>query len=121
MVNTDMLNNANFGANLTTPPTEATADYSDAKWYAIAEDSNGDSDGAGSEGGEGDNTTIVQTFAPLTTAETQYNVFSVNGKFIGRVSVAKGVFAHIALKNAGFSPGAYIVRNQNVGKLLIIK
>ena len=39
MVNNEMLDNANYGANLTTPPTEATASLDKAVWYAVAEDS----------------------------------------------------------------------------------
>lgn len=38
MVDDGMLNNANYGANLTTPPTEATASIENAKWYDISED-----------------------------------------------------------------------------------
>ena len=41
MVDDGMLGNANYGANLTTPPTEATASIETAKWYAIAADSTG--------------------------------------------------------------------------------
>ena len=41
MVDDGMLNNANYGANLTTPPTEATASIENAKWYAVADDSTG--------------------------------------------------------------------------------
>ncbi len=39
MVEDAMLGNANFGANLTTPPTEATASIDNAKWYAVKDDS----------------------------------------------------------------------------------
>ena len=39
MVDDGMLNNANYGANLTTPPTDATASIENAKWYAVADDS----------------------------------------------------------------------------------
>ena len=39
MVDNGMLNNANYGANLTTPPTDATASLDKAVWYAVAEDS----------------------------------------------------------------------------------
>jgi carbonic anhydrase/acetyltransferase-like protein (isoleucine patch superfamily) len=39
MVDNGMLNNANYGANLTTPPTDATASLDKAVWYAVADDS----------------------------------------------------------------------------------
>ncbi|WP_290745806.1 DUF6055 domain-containing protein [Fibrobacter sp. UBA4309] len=39
MVDDGMLNNANYGANLTTPPTDATASLDKAVWYAVADDS----------------------------------------------------------------------------------
>lgn len=39
MVDDGMLNNANYGANLTTPPTDATASIENAEWYAVADDS----------------------------------------------------------------------------------
>ncbi|SOE57960.1 hypothetical protein SAMN05720781_1353 [Fibrobacter sp. UWT3] len=39
MVDDGMLNNANYGANLTTPPTDATASIEDAEWYTVADDS----------------------------------------------------------------------------------
>ena len=39
MVDDGMLNNANYGANLTTPPTDATASIEDAQWYTVADDS----------------------------------------------------------------------------------
>ncbi len=38
MVDDGMLNDATYGANFTAAPAEATADFSDAKWYAIDED-----------------------------------------------------------------------------------
>ena len=41
MVDDGMLNNASYGANLTTPPTDATASIEKATWYAIKEDSTG--------------------------------------------------------------------------------
>ena len=39
MVDDGMLNNANYGANLTTPPTDATASIENAQWYTVADDS----------------------------------------------------------------------------------
>ncbi len=39
MVDDGMLADATYGANRTSAPAEATADYSNATWYAIAEDS----------------------------------------------------------------------------------
>ncbi|WP_405339536.1 T9SS type A sorting domain-containing protein [Fibrobacter sp.] len=39
MVDDGMLSNANYGANLTTPPTDATASIENAQWYAVKDDS----------------------------------------------------------------------------------
>jgi hypothetical protein len=39
MVDDGMLSNANYGANLTEPPTDATASIENATWYAVADDS----------------------------------------------------------------------------------
>ena len=50
MVDDGMLNNASYGANLTTPPIEATASIENAEWYAIAEDSTGSDSGTTSIG-----------------------------------------------------------------------
>ncbi|WP_407441747.1 DUF6055 domain-containing protein [Fibrobacter sp.] len=132
MVNTDMLNNANFGANLTEPPTDATADYANAKWYAIAEDSATSDEG--SEGGtnsgddsdddgtkDDEHTTIVQTFAPLTTAETQYNVFSVNGKFLGQVKAKNATEARDMLKTFAAPRGVYLIQDSQSHKTLKIR
>jgi len=103
MIDDGMLNNANFGANLTTPPTEATASIENAKWYAIAEDSVGQNPGG---------TTLVRNL-DLDRVKTpnQLRVYNVNGKMLGTVRFDGNV--RESLKAAGFRDGIYIVRVQN--------
>ena len=103
MVNTDMLNNANFGANLTTPPTEVTASIENAKWYAIAEDSVGQNPGG---------ITLVRNLnLERVKTPNQLRVYKVNGKLLGTVEYNGDVQA--SLHAAGFRDGIYIVRGQN--------
>lgn len=114
MVDNGMLNNANYGANLTAPPTDATADFSDAKWYAIAEDSTTGSEGG--ESGEGDgktddgNTTIAASRVQLTEVESQYSVFSVNGQFVARIKASNVLEARDALKASTIPHGIYLIK-----------
>lgn len=144
MVNTDMLNNANFGANLTTSPTEATADYASAKWYAIAEDSSVDSDagsegdsdsgeGSGDEGkkddGKGDgkgNSDSSKTSISISdflwnSSETLYNVFSVNGKFLGQVKITNVLEVKSILKSMVEPHGVYLIQGVKNGKVLKVR
>ena len=100
MVEDAMLNNANYGANLTTPPTEATASIENAKWYAIAEDSTA----------VNDKPTFAQNIEmKRTTLPTQLQVFGVNGKMLGKVKF-DGDW-QTSLYAAGFKNGVYIVRS----------
>ena len=100
MVEDAMLNNANYGANLTTPPTEATASIENAKWYAIAEDSTA----------VNDKPTFAQNIEmKRTTLPSQLQVFGVNGKMLGKVKF-DGDW-QTSLYAAGFKNGVYIVRS----------
>lgn len=114
MVNTDMLNNPNFGANLTAPPTDATADYANAKWYAIAEDSTTSSEGGESGDGDGKtddgNTTIATSTMQGNSAETLYSVFSVNGQFVARIKASNVLEARDALKATTIPNGIYLIK-----------
>ena len=103
MIDDGMLNNANFGANLTTPPTEATASIENAKWYAVAEDSVGQNPGG---------TTLVRNLdLDRVKMPNQLRVYNVNGKMLGTVRFDGNV--RESLKAAGFRDGIYIVRVQN--------
>ena len=103
MVDDGMLNNANFGANLTTPPTEATASIENAKWYAIAEDSVGQNPGG---------TTLVRNLnLDRVKTPNQLRVYNVNGKMLGTAKYNGDIQA--SLRSAGFRDGIYIVRVQN--------
>ena len=65
MVDDGMLNNPNYGANLTEPPTDATAGIENAVWYAIAEDSVGTS---GNPAGQ-DTTIAIRNIARMPATE----------------------------------------------------
>ena len=110
MVNTDMLTNAKFGANLTTPPTDATASIEKAKWYAIADDSTQTDPGP---------TGIVSRVASLQFSDVNetYDVFNLNGKHLGFAKVTPSEWNALGnkslqktLRASGFNAGMYIVR-----------
>ena len=109
MVNDDMLDNANFGANLTSPPTEATANFENAKWFAIAEDS------VSTEHG---NPTVVSPLNKLRVETPSHlQVFSTSGKFLGTVQFDGDV--QESLRAAGFCDGVYFVRgNGRISKVV---
>ncbi len=103
MVDDGMLNNANYGANLTTPLTDATASIENAKWYSIPEDSTG-------------STTIVPKIVRykslMVLAKSGIlQVFDINGKMLGIVKYDGNI--HEAMHRAGFKKGAYLVRNKD--------
>lgn len=113
MVNTDMLNNANFGANLTEPPTDATDDFTGAIWYALAEDSLVE-----------DSSHTVSWRAPaLVSAKgvEVLDVFDLNGKWLGRIR-SLGEFnpsdCRFLLKKANFPAGMYFVRNSGTHRVI---
>lgn len=116
MVNTDMLNNANFGANLTEPPTDATADFADSRWYALAEDSLADVP-----------LHMVSWRAPaLASAKgrVEIDVFDLNGKWLGSFPVL-GISNPnewlILLRKANFPAGMYVVRERRGHRSSVIK
>ena len=106
MVNTDMLNNANFGANLTEPPTDATADFAGAIWYALAEDSLAE-----------DSSHTVSWRAPALASakdEVVLDVFDLNGKWLGRIRSLRCSTpsdCRFLLKKADFPAGMYFVQD----------
>ena len=106
MVNTDMLNNANFGANLTEPPADATADFAGIRWYALAEDSLADVP-----------LHMVSWRAPALASvkgEVVLDIFDLNGKWLGRTrSLGSSTPSdyRFLLKKSNFPAGMYFVRN----------
>ena len=106
MVNTDMLNNANFGANLTEPPADATADFAGIRWYALAEDSLADVP-----------LHMVSWRAPALASvkgEVVLDIFDLNGKWLGRTrSLGSSTPSdyRFLLKKGNFPAGMYFVRN----------
>ncbi|OWV00193.1 DUF6055 domain-containing protein [Fibrobacter sp. UWR2] len=100
MVDDGMLNNANYGANLTTPPTDATASLDLARWYAVADDSVGTVKAV---------PTLPHTSAPaLFSAQATLIVFDMNGKMLGHAAFNGDMQA--SLRAAGFQSGVYVVR-----------
>ncbi|WP_244536552.1 DUF6055 domain-containing protein [Fibrobacter sp. UWB7] len=119
MVNTDMLNNANFGANLTTPPTDATASIENAKWYTIADDS--------TQTDPGHTTGIVSRVAALQLSDVNeaYDVFDLNGKHLGFAKVTPSEWSALGnkalqkiLRASGFNAGMYLVRAKRSHRLI---
>ena len=102
MVDDGMLNNANYGANLTTPPTDATASIENAQWYTVADDSIGTVRAIPA---------LPRATAPaLFTAQARLQVFDINGKQIGSAIYNGDMQA--SLRAAGFRNGVYVVRKQ---------
>jgi len=100
MVDDGMLNNANYGANLTTPPTDATASLDLARWYAVADDSVGTVKAV---------PTLPHTSAPaLFSAKATLIVFDMNGNMLGHITFNGDMQA--SLRAAGFQSGVYVVR-----------
>ena len=112
MVNTDMLNNANFGANLTTPPTDATASIENAKWYAVADDSIASGDTSRTA------IPVLPREADLISTHTRLQVFDLSGKKLGTILSTDDLKS--SLVAAGFNNGVYIVRNPHSKRSLRI-
>ncbi|WP_290943285.1 DUF6055 domain-containing protein [Fibrobacter sp.] len=112
MVNTDMLNNANFGANLTTPPTDATANIENAKWYAVADDSIASGDTSRTA------IPVLPREADLISSHTRLQVFDLSGKKLGTILLTDDLQS--SLGAAGFNNGVYIVRNPHSKRSLRI-
>ena len=113
MVNDDMLGNANFGANLTTPPTEATASIENAKWYAVADDSTS---------GDTSITVLPRNIRPAV-ADDSFDVFDMNGKHLGTLQKSPDgqIPSRETLRSAGFNAGAYIVRGHSSSRYFIVR
>ena len=113
MVNDDMLGNANFGANLTTPPTEATASIENAKWYAVADDSTS---------GDTSITVLPRNIRPAV-ADDSFDVFDMNGKHLGTLQKSPDgqIPSRETHRSAGFNAGAYIVRGHSSSRYFIVR
>ena len=119
MVDNGMLGNANYGANLTTPPTDATASIENAKWYAIADDS--------TQTDPGHTTGIVSRVAALLLSDVNENfdVFDLNGKHLGFAKVTPSEWSALGnkalqktLRASGFNAGMYLVRAKRSHRLI---
>jgi carbonic anhydrase/acetyltransferase-like protein (isoleucine patch superfamily) len=119
MVDDGMLNNSNYGANLTTPPTDATASIENAKWYAIADDS--------TQTDPGHTTGIVSRVAALQLSDVNeaYDVFDLNGKHLGFAKVTPSEWNALGnkalqktLRASGFNAGMYLVRAKRSHRLI---
>ena len=110
MVDDGMLNNANYGANLTTPPTDATASIENAKWYAIADDS--------TETEKPTSIKIIKSFLLNNINET-LEVFDLNGKLLGIVkNVVRNSDLREVLRTAGYNAGMFLVRDKNTHRMV---
>jgi len=83
MVDDGMLSDATYGANRTSAPIEATADYSNATWYAIAEDSVGT--GANTTVSPKDSTSgFANRVRPAVPANLNRQKFDAKGRFVNK-------------------------------------
>ena len=109
MVDNGMLDNANYGANLTTPPTDATASLDKAVWYAVADDSTGTNP----------TRTVHAQSLRLNLADNAFDVFNLNGKHLGVVK--NGIQGQISLqeslRKAGLNAGTYLIRGKDSNKM----
>ena len=119
MVDNGMLGNANYGANLTTPPTDATASIENAKWYAVADDS--------TQTDPGHTTSIASKVVALQLSDVNENfdIFDLNGKHLGLAKIVaseNGVLSNKSLQKtlraAGFNAGVYLVRAKRSHRMI---
>ncbi|WP_304039157.1 DUF6055 domain-containing protein [Fibrobacter succinogenes] len=112
MVDNGMLGNANYGANLTTPPTDATASIKNAKWYAVADDSIASGDTSRTA------IPVLPREADLNFVHASLQVFDLSGKKLGTILSTDDLKS--SLGTAGFNNGVYIVRNPHSKRSLRI-
>ena len=112
MVDNGMLGNANYGANLTTPPTDATASIENAKWYAVADDSIASGDTSRTA------IPVLPREADLNFVHASLQVFDFSGKKLGTILSTDDLKS--SLVAAGFNNGVYIVRNPHSKRSLRI-
>ena len=112
MVDNGMLGNANYGANLTTPPTDATASIENAKWYAVADDSTASGDTSRTA------IPVLPREADLNFVHASLQVFDFFGKKLGTILSTDDLKS--SLVAAGFNNGVYIVRNPHSKRSLRI-
>lgn len=119
MVDNGMLGNANYGANLTTPPTDATANIENAQWYTIADDS--------TQTDPGHTTSIASKVVALQLSDVNENfdVFDLNGKHLGFAKVTPSEWSVLSnkslqktLRAAGFNAGVYLVRAKRSHRMI---
>ena len=105
MVDNGMLNNANYGAGLTTPPTDATASLDKAVWYAVADDSTE----------TGPSKLINTQSLRLNLADDTFEVFNLNGKYLGVIKNAARdrISLQESLRRAGLNAGTYLIRGKD--------
>ena len=105
MVDNGMLNNANYGAGLTTPPTDATASLDKAVWYAVADDSTE----------TGPSKLINTQSLRLNLADDTFEVFNLNGKYLGVIKKAARdrISMQESLRRAGLNAGTYLIRGKD--------
>ena len=108
-VDNGMLDNANYGANLTTPPTDATASLDKAVWYAVADDSTGTNPTG----------TVHAQSLRLNLADDTFEVFNLNGKYLGVIKNAARdrISLQESLRRAGLNAGSYLVRGKDSRKM----
>ena len=126
MVDDGMLNNTNYGANLATPPTDATASIENAKWYAIADDSTQTEPGpTGIAFGNAYEKQRGFGILSQNASNESLDVFDLNGKHLGFAKVVaseSGALGNKALQKtlraAGFNAGMYLVRAKRSQRLI---
>lgn len=118
MVNTDMLTNPNFGADLTKPPVSATPEYLSNRWYEVDEDSADiDVEPPIDIGGVVENPSddsipdtldnVALRALSVFQSEGELRVFNLRGEALGHVRRLDNISDN--LKNAGFEPGVYLL------------
>lgn len=109
-IDTNKVNNDNFGANRTEPMVEVTASIENAEWYRIPEDY------------YRVQKPIVASISPaqnanLKATDETFQVFDLKGKRLGSVNMTQGVSLSETLHAAGLKSGLYLVRGKNTHKM----
>lgn len=109
-IDTNKVNNDNFGANRTEPMVEVTASIENAEWYRIPEDY------------YRVQKPIVASISPaqntkLKATDETFHVFDLMGKRLGSVNMTQGVSLSETLHAAGLKSGLYLVRGKDSNKM----
>ena len=127
MIDDGMLNNSNYGANLTTLPTEATANIENAKWYAIKDDSTQTDPGPTTGIASGNAYEMQHGLGTLSqnASNESLDVFDLNGRHLGLVKETPSEWSAFdnkilqkSLRAAGFNAGMYLVRAKHSQRLI---